>query len=92
MTSGRYAYRRVCEELRELGISASLERVRRRMKRLSLRGIQSRKFKHNTNSRHNLPIMHNLLNQDFNSDHANQVWWVTSLTFGLNSSGFIWPW
>ena len=78
--AGRYGYRRVREELRDLGLSASLERVRRRMKRMGLRGIQSRKFKHTTNSRHHLPIVPNLLDQDFNPMHANQAW-VGDITY-----------
>ena len=72
--SGRYGYRRICEELREIGLSASLERVRRRMKRIGLRGIQSRKFKYTTNSKHNLPIEPNLLEQDFNVTAPNTAW------------------
>ena len=78
--AGRYGYRRICEELRDMGISASLERVRRRMKRLNLKGIQRRKFKHTTNSKHNLPIMPNLLEQNFSADQANQVW-VADITY-----------
>ena len=78
--AGRYGYRRVCEELRDNGIGVSLERVRRRMKRLSLRGIQSRKFKHTTNSRHNLPVKPNLLEQNFSADQANQAW-VADITY-----------
>jgi transposase InsO family protein len=77
---GRYGYRRICEELRDLGLFASLERVRRRMKRLGLRGIQSRKFKHTTNSKHCLPIMPNLLKQDFNPQYMNQAW-VGDITY-----------
>ena len=78
--AGRYGYRRVCEELRDLGIRVSLERVRRRMKCLNLRGIQRRKFKHTTNSKHNLPIMPNLLEQNFSADQANQAW-VADITY-----------
>ena len=33
--AGRYGYRRVCEELHDLGIRVSLERIRRRMKCLN---------------------------------------------------------
>ena len=88
--AGRYGYRRVCEELRDNGICVSLERVRRRMKRLSLRGIQSRKFKHTTNSRHNLPVMPNLLNQDFSTDQANQAW-VADITYiRVKQHGLYW--
>ena len=78
--AGRYGYRRVCEELRDLGIRVSLERVRRRMKCLNLRGIQRRKFKHTTNSKHNLPIMPNLLEQNFSANQANQAW-VADITY-----------
>ena len=78
--AGRYGYRRVCEELRDWGIRVSLERVRRCMKRLSLRGIQRRKFKHTTNSKHHLPIMPNLLEQNFSTDQANQAW-VADITY-----------
>ncbi len=72
--AGRYGYRRINEELRIMGIQASLERVRRRMSRLNLKGIQSCQFKHTTNSRHSLPIMPNLLAQNFNVTHPNQTW------------------
>lgn len=78
--AGRYGYRRICEELREIGLSASLERVRRRMKRIGLRGIQSRKFKYTTNSKHNLPIEPNLLEQDFNVTAPNTAW-VGDITY-----------
>lgn len=78
--AGRYGYRRICEELRDLSIRVSLERVRRRMKRLGLKGIQSRKFKHTTNSKHNLPIMPNLLAQNFITARANQAW-VGDITY-----------
>ena len=78
--AGRYGYRRVCEELRDIGLSASLERVRRRMKRIGLRGIQSIKFKHTTNSKHNLPIAPNLLEQNFNVTAPNTAW-VGDITY-----------
>ena len=77
---GRYGYRRVCDELRDLGVSASLERVRRRMKRIGIRGIQSIKFKYTTNSRHNLPIAPNLLEQNFKVTAPNTAW-VGDITY-----------
>mgnify|MGYP000870791196 FL=1 len=78
--AGRYGYRRICDDLRDLGLLVSLERVRRRMKRLNLKAIQSRKFKHTTNSKHSLPIMPNLLEQDFYTGRANQAW-VGDITY-----------
>jgi putative transposase len=77
---GRYGYRRICEELRSRGICASLERVRRRMRKLGIKGIQSCKFKHITNNKHKLPTMSNLLNQDFSAKNPNQVW-VADITY-----------
>lgn len=63
--AGRYGYRRVRDDLLDLGLQTSKERVRRRMKCLNLRGIQRHKFKCTTDSYHRLPIMQNVLNQDF---------------------------
>jgi transposase InsO family protein len=78
--AGRYGYRRICDELRDEGLSVSLERVRRRMKRLGLHGIQKRKFKHTTDSKHNLPTAPNLLNQCFDADAPNTKW-VADITY-----------
>lgn len=78
--AGRYGYRRVCDELRDMGLAVSLERVRRRMKRLNLRGIQKRKFKHTTDSKHNMATAPNLLNQCFEADAPNTKW-VADITY-----------
>jgi transposase InsO family protein len=78
--AGRYGYRRICDDLRDEGLSVSLERVRRRMKRLGLQGIQKRKFKHTTDSKHNLPTAPNLLNQCFEADAPNTKW-VADITY-----------
>ena len=78
--AGRYGYRRICNELRDMGLCVSLERVRRRMKRLDLRGIQKRKFKHTTDSKHSLATVPNLLNQCFQADVPNTKW-VGDITY-----------
>jgi transposase InsO family protein len=77
---GCYGYRRICEELADEGIQTSTERIRRRMKKLDLRGIQSRKFKHTTDSNHALPIAANVLKQNFNFDQPNKGW-VGDITY-----------
>lgn len=77
---GRYGYRRICEELRAGGTASSYERVRRRMRKLGIKGIQARKFKHTTNSKHKLPTMPNLLHQDFTAKAPNEVW-VGDITY-----------
>jgi len=78
--SGRYGYRRVRDELLDLGYHPSRERVRRRMKRLCLKGIQTRKFKHTTHRRHGLALAPNLLKQDFVAAYSNQKW-VGDITY-----------
>jgi putative transposase len=50
------------------------------MKHTGLRAIQSRKFKHTTNSKHNLPIAPNLLAQNFNVTESNTAW-VGDITY-----------
>lgn len=77
---GRYGYRRITEDLRENGIAVSRERVRRRMHKLGIKGIQRRKFKYTTNSNHTLAVKPNLLNQAFNINHPNQAW-VSDITY-----------
>lgn len=78
--AGRYGYRRVHDDLLDLGLQTSKERVRRRMKCLNLRGIQRRKFKCTTDSDHRLPVMQNVLNQDFEADAPNRKW-VGDITY-----------
>lgn len=76
----RYGYRRIREELLDLGIRASRERVRRRMKRLNLRGIQKRRFKQTTDSHHLFAIAPNVLDQSFVTDLPNTKW-VGDITY-----------
>lgn len=44
------------------------------MKRQQLRAKAAKKFKATTNSKHNLPVAPNLLQQDFNATAPNQKW------------------
>lgn len=76
----RYGYRRIHDDILEMGLSASSKRVRRRMRLPGLRGFQKRKFKHTTDSHHTQHVAPNLLNQDFSvstPDHA----WVGDITY-----------
>lgn len=77
---GRYGYRRIMEELKENNVAISLERTRRRMRHLGIKGIQSRKFKYTTNNHHCLPKRPNLLNQNFHACNPNEVW-VGDITY-----------
>ena len=54
-------------------------------------GIRSRtkkKFKATTNSRHNLPVAPNLLNQDFTVDAPDRTW-VSDITYIHTKKGWL---
>ena len=54
-------------------------------------GIQSKrrnKWKATTNSKHNLPVAPNLLNQDFNVETPNTVW-VSDITYNWTDEGWL---
>lgn len=70
----RYGIPRLTKELHEIGENCSKNRVARRMKILGLKAKGKKKFKHTTDSNHNLPVAPNLLNRDFNADGPNQKW------------------
>ncbi|MEC4747009.1 DDE-type integrase/transposase/recombinase [Methylomicrobium sp. Wu6] len=56
-----------------------LGRIKRIRNALGLRCKQSRKFKATTNSKHNLPVAENRLQQSFAISRPNEMW-VTDLT------------
>jgi len=79
--NGRYGYRRIYVELLESGqYAGSRDRIRRRMRRLGLRAITKKKFKHTTDSRHDKPIAPNLLNQMFTMNRVDEAW-VGDITY-----------
>ena len=47
-----------------------------------------KKFKATTNSKHNLPVAPNLLNQDFMADKPNTVW-VSDITYVWTLEGWL---
>lgn len=60
--------------MRRKGIKTSTKRVARIMKENGLKSIIKRKYKPTTNSNHTLPVVANLLNQDFSTTRPDQVW------------------
>lgn len=65
---------RLQQHLEERGVRIGVHRIRRLRRKLGLRCKQKRRFKATTNSRHDLPIAPNLLNQDFSVTAPNQAW------------------
>ena len=50
----------------------------------------ARKYKSTTNSKHDLPVVPNLLAQDFSASASEQKWVSVSLIFGPMNAGCIW--
>jgi transposase InsO family protein len=71
---GRYGAPRIHAALRGLGHTASRGRVERLMWHHGIRAITARRFRTcTTDSRHDLPIAPNRLDQNFTADRPNQL-------------------
>ena len=71
---GRYGAPRITEELRDLGCSCDEKTIASSLRRQGLRARAARRFKATTNSKHNLPVAPNRLEQDFSTTRANEKW------------------
>ncbi|GAB6849572.1 hypothetical protein JCM10599A_33760 [Paraburkholderia kururiensis] len=63
-------------------------RIKRLRRKLGLRCGQKRKFKATTNSRHDLPVAPNLLQQDFDVSAPDQAW-CGDLTYIATDEGWL---
>ena len=87
-SKGRYGWPRVREELRDRGIPAGKERVRKLMQANGIRARHKRKYKVTTDSKHNLPVAPNLLNRNFKTERPDQAW-VADITFIPTNEGWL---
>ena len=69
-----YGSPRITEDLRAKGIRCGKNRVARLMRNNGIVARSRRKFKATTNSKHNLPVAENLLEQNFHTDRPNKIW------------------
>jgi putative transposase len=75
-------------DLLEQGIKAGECRIRRIRNKLGLKCIQKRKYKATTDSKHNLPVAANLLNQQFEATAPNQIW-LSDITYIPTEEGWL---
>lgn len=87
-TRESYSARRLQPELAAEGFVAGRDRIARLRRELGLRCRQKRKFKATTNSKHNLPVAENLLNQTFTPSAPNEVW-VSDITYISTGEGWL---
>jgi transposase InsO family protein len=80
----RYGSRRVWFELHLRGIICSKNHVARLMRQDKLKSKRTKRYKTTTNSKHNLPIAPNLINQNFAVKQPDRVW-VSDITY-------LWTW
>lgn len=67
---------------------ASMGRVARLMRANGIRSKTVRKYKATTNSKHNLPVAENLLNQNFVANRPNEKW-VSDITYIGTDEGWL---
>jgi len=83
-----YGSPRITDELRSKGTRCGENRVARIMKVNGIVAKTAKKFKATTNSKHNLPVAENLLNQNFVSEQPNTVW-VSDITYIPTGEGWL---
>jgi putative transposase len=79
---------RLQRDLAQHGVKAGVCRIRRIRKKLGLCCKQKKKFKATTDSRHTLPVVENLINQQFEAKAPNQVW-LTDITYIPTEEGWL---
>jgi putative transposase len=87
-TRATYGVERLLPELREQGFQTGRDRLVRLRRELGLRCKQKRRFKATTNSRHDLPVAENLLNQTFAPTRPNEAW-VSDITYVPTDEGWL---
>ncbi len=87
-TRETYSTKRLYHDLVDHGVQTTPYRVRTLRKKLNLRCKQKLKFKVTTDSRHNLPIAPNILNQGFTVKAPGKVW-VSDITYILTNEGWL---
>lgn len=84
----RHGAPRLVGDLRDAGTPANRKTIAESLRRQGLRARAARKFKATTNSRHNLPVAPNLLQQDFSASAPNQKW-VGDITYLHTDEGWL---
>jgi len=83
-----YGSPRITEDLQAKGMRCSENRVARLMKIHGIVSKVKKKFKATTNSKHNLPVAENILNQDFVTKKPNAIW-ASDITYIATLEGWL---
>lgn len=83
-----YGSPKVWHALKRQGIQISQKTVARIMKELGLKSRTVKKYKATTNSKHNMPVAENVLNQSFAAEKPNRVW-MADITYIPTDEGWL---
>lgn len=84
----RYGAPRIAKALRNTGIIINRKTVAKSMKKQGLRAKAAGKYKATTDSKHNLPVYENLLQQDFTATAPNQKY-AQDITYLDTGEGWV---
>ena len=87
-TRRTYGPERLQPELQADGFKAGVGRIKRLRQKLGIRCKQVRRFKATTNSKHNLPVAPNRLDQKFEARRPSETW-VTDITYVATVEGWL---
>jgi len=82
-----YGSPRITEELRAKGWTVSLNRVAKMMRAAEIRARKPKKFVVTTDSRHNYPVVPNVLNRKFRATRTCQIW-ISDITYVRTKNGW----
>jgi len=88
MSRRTYGSPRITKDIQARGTKCSENRVARLMKIHGIIAKTKKKFKATTNSKHNLPVAENLLNQNFVTEKPNTVW-ASDITYIPTLEGWL---
>ena len=88
MEKARAGAPRLTVRLKAQGCGAGHNQVAASLRRQGLRARAARKFKATTNSNHALPVVANLLNQDFTAERRDEKW-VSDITYVWTEEGWL---
>jgi putative transposase len=85
---GTYGTPRIHAELNSKGLSCSLNRVARLMRKANIKARRRRLYKTTTNSCHKYPVAPNVLNRQFSASGPNEKW-VGDITYIATKEGWL---
>ena len=83
-----YGARKILRELRKKGIRTSRKHIRRLMDEAGLVSVTRRRIVNTTDSKHDLAIFPNLLQQNFSASNINRIW-VSDFTYIPTDEGWL---